>query len=110
MNEFSELEKELRRQRPTQPSPLLFQRVEEALENFRAPVSEASRKRWRFIEWLRRGASGTDGQLVRAREGERTSQTAYRNWWSVGFGFGAAAVLILFAALTMERRHERQEI
>ena len=107
MNDFSELEKELRRLRPTQPSPLLFQRVEKALENSRTPVSEASRKRRGFTEWLRQGR---DGQLVRAREEERTSQTSYRNWWSLGFGLAAAAVLILFAVVTIERRHERQEI
>jgi hypothetical protein len=47
-------------------------------------VSDAKRKRWRFTE------------------------TPY-NWWSLGFGLAAAAVLILFAAVTMERRHEHQQ-
>ncbi len=32
MNDFSELEKELRKLRPAQPSPVLFERVGEALE------------------------------------------------------------------------------
>jgi hypothetical protein len=109
MNDFSEVEKELRKLRPTQPSSVLFERVGEALENCGVPVSDASRKRWRFTEWRGWGASGIDGQLVRAREREQTSQTPYRNWWSLGFGLAAAAVLILFAAVTMERRHERQE-
>jgi hypothetical protein len=84
MNDFSELEKELRKLRPTQPSPVLFERVGEALKNCRAPVSDAKWKRWRFTE------------------------TPY-NWWSLGFGLAAAAVLILFAAITMERRHEHQQ-
>ena len=84
MNDFSELEKELRKLRPTQPSPVLFERVGEALKNCRAPVSDAKWKRWRFTE------------------------TPY-NWWSLGFGLAAAAVLILFAAVTMERRHEHQQ-
>ena len=84
MNDFSELEKELRKLRPTQPSPVLFGRVGEALKNCRASVSDAKWKRWRFTE------------------------TPY-NWWSLGFGLAAAAVLILFAAVTMERRHEHQQ-
>ena len=84
MNDFSELEKELRKLRPTQPSPMLFERVGEALKNCRASASDAKWKRWRFTE------------------------TPY-NWWSLGFGLAAAAVLILFAAVTMERRHEHQQ-
>ena len=84
MNDFSELEKELRKLRPAQPSPMLFERVGEALKNCRASVSDAKWKRWRFTE------------------------TPY-NWWSLGFGLAAAAVLILFAAVTMERRHEHQQ-
>ena len=82
MNDFSELENELRKLRPAQPSPVLFERVGEALKNCRSSVSDAKRKRWRFTE------------------------TPYSNWWSLGFGLAAAAVLILFAAVTMERRQE----
>jgi hypothetical protein len=84
MNDFSELEKELSKLRPAQPSPVLFKRVEEALENCRPSVSDA---RW---SW------------------RRFTETPY-NWWSLGFGLAAAAVLILFAAVTMERRHEAQQ-
>jgi hypothetical protein len=74
MNDFSELEKELRKLRPAQPSPVLFERVGEALK-------------------------------------DRTSASADATapWWSLGFGLAAAAVLILFAAVTMERRHEHQQ-
>ena len=85
MNDFSELENELRKLRPTQPSSVLFERVGEALKNCRASVSDAKRKRWRFTE------------------------TPYSNWWSLGFGVAAAAVLILFAVVTMERRHDQRE-
>ena len=85
MNDFSELEKELRKLRPAQPSPVLFERVGEALKNCRASAAaDAQWKRWRFTE------------------------TPY-NWWSLGFGLAAAAVLILFAAVAMERRHEHQQ-
>jgi hypothetical protein len=109
MNDFSELEKELSKLRPAQPSPVLLERVGEALKDSRPSVSGANSKRRRFIEWRRRSASGIDGQLARARERERTSQTPYSNWWSLGFGLAAAAVLILFAAVIMERWHEPQQ-
>lgn len=85
MNDFSELEKELRKLRPAQPSPVLFERVGEALKNCRASAAADTKpKRWRFAE------------------------TPY-NWWSLGFGLAAAAVLILFAAITIERRPEHQQ-
>ena len=85
MNDLSELENELRKLQPAQPSSVLFERVGEALEKSRASAAvDAKWKRWRFTE------------------------TPY-NWWSLGFGLAAAAVLILFAVVTMERRHEQQE-
>jgi hypothetical protein len=80
MNDFSELEKELRKLRPAAPSPVLCKRVEEALENCRA-----------------------DALPVR-----QPVRLAY-NWWSSGFGLAAAAVLILLAVVTMERRQENRE-
>jgi hypothetical protein len=85
MNDFSELEKELRKLRPAQPSSVLFDRVGEALKDRRASaVVDARSSGWRFKEVI-------------------------QNWWSLGFGLAAAAVLILFAVVTMERRHEQQE-
>jgi hypothetical protein len=84
MNDFSEFENELRKLRPAPPTPVLFERVEQALEGRRASVSKPSWKRWHFTE-------------------------GFSKWWSLGFGLAAAAVLILFAVVTMERRHERQE-
>ena len=84
MNDFSELENELRKLRPTQPSPMLFERVGEALKDSGATAAGNATLSWgRFKE-------------------------ATHNWWSLGFGLAAAAVLILFAAVTMERRHEHQ--
>jgi hypothetical protein len=85
MNDFSELERDLRKLRPAQPSPVLFERVGETLEDSRESVAtDATSSWWRFKE-------------------------STHNWWSLGFGLAAAAVLILFAAVTMERRHERQQ-
>jgi hypothetical protein len=85
MNDFSDLEKELRKLRPTQPSPVLFERVGEALKDSRAGVKEGRSpgRRWGGLE-------------------------VAHPWWSLGFGLAAAAGLILFAAVTMERRHEFQ--
>ena len=86
MNDFSELEKELRKLRPAQPSPVLFERVGEALKDSRAGTKErrSLARRWGGLE-------------------------AAHPWWSLGFGLASAAVLILFAAVTMERRQERQQ-
>src|SRR5262245_46633272 len=93
MNDFSELENELRKLRPAQPSSVLFERVGEALDkSCRASVSDAKSSWRRFTEWRRRW-----GGL----------ETAHP-WWSLGFGLAAVAVLILFAVVTMEHRHEQQ--
>src|SRR5262249_56989118 len=81
MNDFSELEKELRKLRPAQPSPVLFERVGEALKDSGAGITE-----WR--------------SLVRRWGGE-----AAHPWWSLGFGLARAAVLILFAAGFLGQPH-----
>jgi hypothetical protein len=86
MNDFSELEKELRKLPPAQPSPVLFERIGEAIEDSRTGIKErrSPGRRWSGLE------------------------TAHP-WWSLGFGLAAAAVLILFATVAMERRHEHQQ-
>src|SRR5437667_1970640 len=43
----------------------------------RGAVPDAESQRRRFTEWSRREASDIDGQLIRARERARTSQTPY---------------------------------
>lgn len=82
MNDFSQIEKELRKLRPARPSPILFERVEQAMTNGRASMSDAAaRTGWNW---------------------RRLTQTPY----SLGFGLAAAAVLVLFAAVKMERQPE----
>ena len=85
MNDFRELENELRKLRPARPSPALFERIGEALKESRAATAvHSSVKRQGFRE-------------------------ARHNWWSLGFGLAAAAVLILFAVVTIERRQEHRQ-
>ncbi|MFL6553036.1 MAG: hypothetical protein ACJ8LV_06690, partial [Chthoniobacterales bacterium] len=77
MSDFSQLEKELRKLRPAQPSPVLLERVGEALKDTRAGTKK------------RRSVVHRWGGL----------ETAHR-WW-LGFGLAAAAILILFAVVTL---------
>ena len=89
MNDFPELENELRALRPARPSPVLFERIEEALaENCRAPVSGAGS----MANWLR-----------------RFTETPYR--FGIGLAAAAAAVVLLLARInTDETRNEDKEI
>jgi hypothetical protein len=114
MNDFSELEKDLKALRPAQPSPVLFERIEGAMaENSRAPNARPiANWFWRFTEWSRGDASDIDGRLGRAREREQTSQTPY-NWWSLGAGLAAAAaavVLLIARISTNQTQNETTEI
>jgi hypothetical protein len=81
MNDLSHIENELRKLRPARPSPILFERIEEAMIDGRAGASPA-------------------------RQPERLPY----NWLSLGFGLAAAAVLVLFAAVKMERQESGKEI
>jgi len=82
MNDLSEIENELRKLRPALPSPILFERIEEAMMDGRVGASSA-------------------------RQPERSPY----KWSSFGFGLAAAAVLVLFAVVKMERQQgSRKEI
>jgi hypothetical protein len=113
MNDFSELEKDLKALRPAQPSPVLFERIEGAMaENSRARVPDArpiANWFWRFTEWSGGDASDMDGRLGRAREREQTSQMPYR--FAIGLAAAAAAVVLLIARInTDQTQNENTEI
>jgi len=78
MNDFSEIENELRKLRPAQPSPILFERIEEAMMNCREGAWSATQSR----------------------------KPSPYNWLSLGFGLAAAAALVLFAAISMEHQRD----
>jgi hypothetical protein len=108
MNDLSELENDLRALRPARPSPVLYERIEEAMAEDRNPsVAAAARWSWRrFIEWSRGHASNIEGQLGRGKE-DRT-QTRFR--FGVGLAAAAAGVLLLLARInTDQTRNENTE-
>jgi hypothetical protein len=76
MNDFSELENQLRKLRPVQPSTDLMTRIERELAE--------------------EGSTSTAGVLPRERR-------FHFNWLSLGLGLGAATALLLFAFLRFER-------
>jgi hypothetical protein len=114
MNDFSELENDLKALRPAQPSPVLFERVEEAMADLTvSTATDATGWRgWhrRLTLWNHGDASQPDLQLDRMTEQERGSQRPYK------FGIGlvaaaAAAVLLLLARInTDQTRNENKEI
>ena len=109
MNDFPELENELRALRPARPSPVLFERIEEAMaEDGKASIASGARWSWRrFTEWSRGNASDVEGQLGRAKE-DRT-QTPFR--FGIGLVAAAAVVVLLLARInTDQTRNEDKEI
>jgi hypothetical protein len=99
MNDFSELENDLKALRPAQPSPVLLERIEEAMAEDRN-ASAASSGRWswrRFTEWCRGDAIGRDEQLIGARVEERPTQT--RLGFGIGLAAAVAAVLLLLVRI-----------
>lgn len=97
MNDFTEIENELKKLRPAQPSPVLFERIEEALD-CRPSVSDGSSRK--IVAWRR----FTRLRTATARLAEMPYNFA---WW--GVGLAAAAVLILFVRINMDRRQNRTE-
>jgi hypothetical protein len=109
MNDFPELENELRALRPARPSPVLFERIEEAMvEDGKTSVASSARWSWRrFTEWSRGHASDAEGQLGGAKE-DRT-QTPFR--FGIGLVAAAAAVVLLLARInTDQTRNKDKEV
>jgi len=82
-------------------------------ENYRASAAADAGPKikwfWRFTEWSRGDARDIDGQLVRARERKRASQSPYR--LGIGLAAAAAAVVLLIARInTDQTRNEDTEI
>ena len=88
MNDFSELEDQLRKLRPARPSPDLISRIEGALAE--AETSTATRLR-----------SATARQAAVVLPRERRSQF---NWLSLGLGLAAATALVLFAFVRLQEQ------
>ena len=81
MNDFSELEKDLKALRPARPSPVLFERIEGSIaQNCRAPVS---------------GARSMANWFWRFRE------APYR--FGIGLAAAAAAVVLLIARINIDQ-------
>jgi hypothetical protein len=109
MNDFTELENELKKLRPTQPSPVLFERIREALKGSTQGISAVRSKWWRFKVSTPQSATKTDGKFVTAGERKPPSRGLYGNGWSLGFGLAAATVLLLLAMISMERRQDHEQ-
>ena len=81
MNDFSELENDLKALRPAQPSPVLFERIEEAMaENCRASVSDGRP----IAAWLR-----------------RFTETPYK--LGIGLAAAAGAIVLLLARINTDQ-------
>jgi hypothetical protein len=85
MNDFSELENDLKALRPARPSPVVFERIEEAMGDCRAGAPPA-------------------------RQPQKLSGLPY-NWLSLGGALAAAAILLLLVRInTDQTRNEHKEI
>src|SRR2546423_3241673 len=89
MNDFAEIESNLRKLRPIQPSADLMSRIERELD-------EEGRERSTHLRSETARLEATAGVLPR----ERRFQF---NWLSLGLGLAAAAALVLFARIQLER-------
>jgi hypothetical protein len=87
MNDFPELENELRALRPARPSPVLFERIEEAMvENCRASAAAGAGWSWRHF-----------------------AETPYR--FGIGLAAAAAVVVLLLARVnTDQTRNKDKEV
>ena len=73
-------------------------------------VASETKWNWRhFVEWCRGDTSDRDGQLVRARDEERATQTRLR--FGIGLAAAVAAVLLLLVRISTDQTpNERKEV
>ena len=91
MNDFTELEAELRKLRPQAASPELTARIERALAETPGTLAEVS------------GRTATAGVLPKKR--------SFRvNWFGAGLGLAAAATLLLLARVNVDLPAKRQSV
>jgi hypothetical protein len=83
MNDFSDLEQQLRRLRPAQPSADLIARIERALSEAPAPATAG---------------------IVRPK------RQFHFSWLSLGVGVAAATALVIFALLRLEQPMPKQTV
>jgi hypothetical protein len=79
MNDFSELEKDLKALRPAQPSPVLFERIEGAMADCRAGASPATQPERSPYNWLSLGAALAAAAIVLLIARINTDQTQNEN-------------------------------
>ncbi|HME87871.1 MAG TPA: hypothetical protein VKE30_01510 [Chthoniobacterales bacterium] len=84
MNDFSELENQLRKLRPVQPSPDLVMRIEGALAEPESPILTA-------------------GMLARERR-------FHFNWLSLGVGLAAATALVMLVFLRLQQPAKKNAV
>ncbi len=104
MNDFSDLENDLKALRPARTSPVLLQRIEEGLVQDRKTSAAHWGAGWNwkhFMEWCRGEASERGGSRDLAKE-QRSSQTRLR--FGIGFAAAAAALVLLLARINTDQR------
>jgi len=103
MNDFSDLEKDLKTLRPARTSPVLFQRIEEGLAQDRKTSAQLeSGWNWQgFMDWCRAGAGDPAGRPAAAKDEERSGQTRWR--FGIGFAAAVAALIVALARINTEQ-------
>jgi len=91
MNDFSELEADLKKLRPSAASPELVSRIECAFADEPSSLAEVS------------GRTATAGVLPKKR-GARV------NWLGLGLGLAAAAALLILARINVDQPARRQSV
>jgi hypothetical protein len=102
MNDFSELEKQLRELKPAQPSADLVARIERALGE-----EESTHIRQMPVQGQCGSHLGSTAEQA-STAGVLPGQPRFHfNWLSLGLGLAAAAALVIFAFIRLERPAKR---